>query len=177
MTERATSARAMSPGELGDSLARFVWESFTDFLERDPAAGDGSPGMGAVSIRDLVAEELLILFLWVHTQVCQQAFGGRADPARVRAVLDEMHRAVFEDLEARGFSRAQLPLFEQLVSARYSEYYAAASGRAETVGEVAARHVSGTKPVPAWLPRALAEATISTAGPLRDYLDEVVIAG
>lgn len=176
MAERTTSVRDMNPRELGDGLARLVWESFTEFLERDPAAGDGSPGAGAVAIRELAAEELLILFLWLHTRVCQQAFGGRADPAGVRAVLDEMHRAVFEDLEARGIPRDQLPLFEQLVSARYAEYYAAAGGHAETVGEVAARHVSGTGSVPAWLPRAIAEAAIGTAGPLRDYLEEVALA-
>lgn len=163
----------MTPVDLGDSLARLVWESFTDFLESAPVATttgpDGEP------TPDLIAEELLILFLWVHTRACQQALAPRTDAGILKDTLDAMHRAVFEDMEAHGAARDALPLFEQRVSARYSEYYAAAGRGDQRIGEVAARRVSGKRTADPAFRAALAEAALVAAGPLRDYLDDVDI--
>ena len=88
-----------------------------------------------------------------------------------------MHRTVFEDLEAHGTPRDELPLIEQRVSARYSEYYSAADGDDETVGEVAARWISGRAAPEPRFSAALAHAAIAAAGPLRDFLEEVEFGG
>jgi hypothetical protein len=93
--------RTMTPEELGDSLARLVWESFSDFVaESEPeltltdllaASGDGVP-------EDHAAEEALVFFLWAHTRGTQLAFIGRASDDLVRRGLDIMHKAVFDDM-------------------------------------------------------------------------------
>ncbi|HEX7048678.1 MAG TPA: hypothetical protein VF188_00580 [Longimicrobiales bacterium] len=164
----------LTPVQLGDGLARLVWESFTDYIESGPTPhGPRTDGDDATA--GLIAEELLILFLWVHTRACQQAFAGRIDADVLKATLDAMHRAVFEDLEAHGTPRGHLPLLEQRVSARYAEYYDAADGDGGTVGELAARRVSGRHDVDPRFGAALAQAAMTAARPLRDYLDEVVI--
>lgn len=161
----------MEPTQLGEQLARLVWESVSDFIDAPMSGG----GAGTATAVPLVHEEVLILFLWVHTRACQQAFAGRADPAAVRAVLDSLHRAVYEDLEAHGIPRETLPLFEQRLSARYSAYYAAASREPTTVGDVAASYVTGAEHVPPALTAALAESSLAVAGPLRDFLEDVVL--
>lgn len=161
--------------ELGDQLAQLAWESFSDLLDGDAAGG--STSATAFFGRTPAAEEVLILVLWLHTRACQQAFARRADAGAVKAVLDALHAGVFEDLEAHGVPRAQLPLFEQRVSARYAEYYAAANRGSATVGETAARHVGGTEEPPPALCAAVAEATTTIAGPLRDFLEDMALEG
>ncbi len=164
----------LTPIRLGDGLARLVWESFTDFIEMAPVTAPTDPDQRPTP--DLVPEELLILFLWVHTRACQQALAGRVEPETVRETLDELHRAIFEDMEAHGVAREALPLFEQRVSARYSEYYTAADGDERFIGEIAARRVSGRHSVDPAFNASLAEAILATAGPLRDFLDEVTVS-
>ncbi|HUG39688.1 MAG TPA: hypothetical protein VMM12_04350 [Longimicrobiales bacterium] len=164
----------MSAAELGDNLAQLVWESFSDFIERRGLGSEegGEDGGTAVLVLPTVEpEEALIFFMWLHTRACQQAC---ADPECVKRVLDAMHRAIYEDLEARTFTRVQLPLFEQRVSVRYTEYYDAASDRSgEKVVEVAARHVLvNGMPRPAVV-LELAEAATVTSGPLRDFLEDI----
>jgi hypothetical protein len=165
----------MSAEELGDSLAQLVWESFSDFLERRglPDNGNGADEDGAVlALPTVEPEEALIFFMWLHTRSCQQACG--ADAARGKRVLDAMHRALYEDLEAHSVPRLQLPLFEQRVSARYSEYYEAAAHQSEEkVVEVAARHVLVNELKRPGIVLDLAEATTVTSGPLRDFLHDV----
>lgn len=167
----------MSAAELGDNLAQLVWESFSDFIERRglPAEKSDDEGGAAVLVLPTVEpEEALIFFMWLHTRACQQALGTDAD--QVKGVLDAMHQALYEDLEARAVSRVQLPLFEQRVSARYSEYYDAASNQTdEKVVEVAARHVlvNGIKRPAITLD--LAESATVTSGPLRDFLRDITV--
>jgi hypothetical protein len=169
--------RAATPSELGDSLARLVWESFSDFLV-EPATrtllGDlGIPPVEGVP-DERTTEEFLILHLWVHTRAVQLSFFRRAPDAHVRQALDSLHEAVFEDMVANGTPRHQLPVFEQRVSARYSEYYEAAEVSDARVGDVALRHVAAD-PNPE-LPggaQALAERAVEIANPLMDYLDAV----
>lgn len=163
----------MSAEELGESLAQLVWESFSDFLERRGLPGEAEKdGGGVLVLPTMEPEEALIFFMWLHTRSCQQAYGP--DAGRGKEVLDAMHRALYEDLEAGSVPRLQLPLFEQRVSARYTEYYEAASeDAAEKVVEVAAKHVLVNE-----LPRPgilldLAEAATVTSGPLRDFLDDI----
>jgi hypothetical protein len=169
----------MTAGELGDNLAQLVWESFTDFLERrtgrspdpDPLSDDY---VAVLPMPTVEPEEALIFFMWLHTRACQQASSGESEG--VRAVLDAMHQALYEDLEARAIPRVQLPLFEQRVSARYREYYeAAANVTEEKVVEVAARNlmIQGSSQPAAML--ELAEAATVTSGPLRDFLKDVEI--
>lgn len=166
-----------TPEQLGDGLARLVWENFGDALSYVRALYDASRGEDGDEAPEMVAEELLILLLWAHTRACQQAFSGRSDPELLKATLDAMHRAVFEDLEAHGTPREQLPLIEQRISARYSEYYQAADGGVGTVGEVAARWVGGTSRANPRLSALLTETAVAAAGPLRDFLDDIVLAG
>lgn len=165
----------LTPEELGDTLARLVWESFSDFM----AKGDTE-----VSIQELgihtddglppghVAEEALIFLLWAHTRGAQLAFLGRVSEDLLRVGLDELHRAVFEDMVGHGTPAAQLPLFEQRISARYAEYNQAAASSDTELSRVALRHLTGgvgsEDKAMAILDRALA-----VANPLKDFLEEV----
>jgi hypothetical protein len=166
--------RSMTPLELGDSVARLVWENFSDFIaeggaeailrDLDRPVSDGMPDANA-------AEEILIFFMWAHTRGVQLAFVGRAPEDRLRATLDALHRAIFEDMAAHGTPGSQLPIFEQRVGARYAEYYAAAAVSDARVGEVALQHIAGSSnPELGW---SLTERAIVAASPLKDYLDDV----
>ncbi len=171
--------RTMTPDELGDSLARLVWESFSDFVtdgdadialrELGVTLEDGVPEPHAV-------EEALIFLMWAHTRGVQLAFVGRAPDERVRRGLDALHRAVFEDMAQHGTPEAQLPLFEQRVGARYAEYHAAAETSDERLGEAVVTHLTdraaGADRHPV-LARAVADRAIAVTGPLRDFLEEV----
>lgn len=163
----------MTADELGDNLAQLVWESFSDFLERRGIPEQSrESGDEVLTLPTVEPEEALIFFMWLHTRSCQQACGD--DAGRGADVLDAMHRAIYEDLEAHSIPRPQLPLFEQRVSARYAEYYGAASGTSETkVVEVAARHVLVDQLDRPGIVLDLAEAATVTSGPLRDFLQEV----
>ncbi len=167
----------MSAPELGDNLAQLVWESFSDFIERRgiPAQDDDHGDAAVLVLPTIEPEEALIFFMWLHTRACQQAFG--AYPDEVREVLDAMHGAVYEDMAAGSFSRVQLPLFEQRVSARYTEYYDAASNQTDKkVVEVAAHHVLVNGMHRPGITLDLAEAATVTAGPLRDFLEDIDLA-
>lgn len=169
--------RSMTPQDLGDSVARLVWESFSDFVAEGGARTllgepgqepeDGMPDANA-------AEEILIFFMWAHTRGIQQSFVGRAPEDRLRATLDAMHRAIFEDMAAHGTPGSQLPIFEQRVGARYAEYYAASAVSDERVGEAALQHIAGSSdPGLGW---NLTEQAIVAARPLKDFLDDVELA-
>ncbi len=167
----------MTAAELGDSLAQLVWESFTDFIERrglPPEGDEEAGGTTVIALPTVEPEEALIFFMWLHTLALQQA---SADvPERVKSVLDAMHQAIYEDLEGKAIPRVQLPLFEQRVTVRYTEYYEAATDQTdEKVVEVAARHVliNGMKRPAITLD--LAEAATVTSGPLQDFLREIEI--
>lgn len=167
----------VSAAELGENLAQLVWESFTDFIERRalPAdEGDPDSGTAVLALPAVEPEEALIFFMWLHTRACQQACGQ--NPERARAILDTLHEAIYEDLEARVIPRVQLPLFEQRVSVRYTEYYEAAAGVTDQkVVEVAAQRVLVNAPARPAIALDLAEAAAVTSGPLRDYLQEVEV--
>ena len=167
----------MSAAELGGNLAQLVWESFSDFMDRRgllPADQQEGGGTGVLAAPTVEPEEALIFFMWLHTRACQQACGHR--PELVRGVLDQMHRALYEDLEAHAIPRVQLPLFEQRVSARYTEYYEAASLETdERVVEVAGRNMLGDGIDRPAVVLELAEAATVTGGPLRDFLRDVSI--
>lgn len=166
----------MTPAELGESLAQLVWESFTDFIAAHEMPDEDVGDTAVLTAPEVVPEEVLILFMWVHTRACQQAFNGRAAAEDLKAVLDQFHAAVFQDLQDEILPRAQLPIFEQRVSARYTEYYEAASQDAdERVVEVAARRVTPDRRALSAISLELAEATAAAAGPLRDFLEDVEI--
>lgn len=175
-TEGFSPPQSLTPEELGDTLARLVWESFSDFLTEGESGGllgelgialqDGFPVGGK-------AEEILIFFMWAHTRALQLAFLGRAEGELVRKGLDAFHTAIFEDMVANGTPRSQLPLFEQHVSARYAEYHAAAALSDAHLGRAVARRLAkGRKPSEALGP-ALTERALEVAKPLRDFLEEV----
>lgn len=167
----------MSTGELADRLSQFVWEHVTDFMENGSVTPESAPGRSVIEGYPVDVDEILTFFLWLHTRVVQQAFGGRYDPLVVKTVLDAMHRRVFTDLEEHGIAASKLPLFEQIMSARYTEYYAAAKGEDEAVGRVAARYVGRGQEVSPRLREALAGALAQSAvdigGPLGDFLSDV----
>lgn len=167
--------RTMTPDELGDNLARLVWEHFSDFVSEGDteipisdlgvSTEEGLPGQHA-------AEEALIFLMWAHTRGAQLAFHGRAPDELLREGLDRMHAAIFEDMEAHGTPESQLPIFEQRVSARYAEYYAAAEESDAAVGRAVMRHLVG-EPGSTRSARALTDRAIAVANPLRDFLEEV----
>jgi hypothetical protein len=167
----------MTPEELGDTLARLVWESFSDFV----ADGDTEASLGALGVPthegvpdQYPAEEALIFLIWAHTRGMQLAFVGRAPNALVRRGLDALHRAVFEDMAENGTPRLQLPIFEQRVSARYTEYHQAAARSDARLGEAVVRHLTSRDIAEGEaLARAVSERAIAVANPLRDFLEEV----
>lgn len=169
--------RTMTPEELGDTLARLVWESFSDFV----ADGDTEISLGDLGVPtqdgvpdELHAEEALIFLMWAHTRGVQQAFVGRAPDPLLKRGLDALHRAVFEDMAENGTPRSQLPIFEQRVSARYAEYHQAAARSDARLGEAVVRHLANPENGRAdTLARAVSERAIAVANPLRDFLEEV----
>lgn len=169
----------MTPEELGDSLARLVWESFSDFMAREdvetpipelhPVDHEGDEE----EVDAQSAEEALIFFMWAHTRGAQQAFLGRAPDRRIRQGLDALHRAVFEDMAEHGTPEAQLPIFEQRVSARYAEYHQAASESDAQLGQAVCHHLAGQPDQCAEIARAITERARAVASPLRDFLEDV----
>ncbi|MEM7414022.1 MAG: hypothetical protein AAF389_00915 [Gemmatimonadota bacterium] len=167
--------QTMTPGELGDSLARLVWESFSDFLSKEDVE---TPLEGIDTLYDddapspRTAEEALIFFMWAHTRGAQLAFLGRAPDERIRQGLDALHSAVFEDMVDNGTPQSQLPLFEQRVSARYAEYHQASAESDAKLGQAASRHLLKGE-TPDSIMAALSERAVAVANPLRDFLEEV----
>lgn len=171
----------MTPTQLGEHLARLVWESFSDILTDDrnlivlerlgALEADGTPTARA-------SEELLIFMLWAHTRGIQQAYAGRASRLAL-AALDELHRAVFEDMAAEGSTKEELPIFQQRISARYAEYRRAAQSCDREVGFVALRSIGGRtntgaeRPVRGEDAEALASRAVSVAAPVGDFYAEV----
>ena len=162
--------------ELADRLSQLVWEHVTDFLEGGAPGSD--LGTGVLEDHPVDLDELLIFFLWIHSHVVQQAYAGRYDADVVKGLLDAIHRRVFADLEEHGIPSSRLPLFEQVISSRYAEYYAAAKSEKQRIGELAAQLVDERtdESEREALAGALAQASMEVAGPLRDFLLEVHIA-
>lgn len=168
--------RSMTTEELGDNLARLVWETFSDFMAEEDVETPlpESPLQQEDGALDRhAAEEALIFFMWAHTRGTQLAFLGRAPDPVIRRGLDALHRAVFEDMVSHGTPRAQLPIFEQRVSARYAEYHHAASSSDGRLGEAVCRHLGGGPGECDQMALALTERAIAVANPLRDFLEEV----
>ena len=165
----------MTPHELGDSLARLVWESFSDFLAKEDVETP-LPDVDTLEDDDgtahRTAEEALIFFMWAHTRGAQLAFVGRAPDERIREGLDALHNAVFEDMVLNGTPESQLPLFEQRVSARYAEYHQAAAESDGKLGDAVSRHLLGNL-ARAATSEAIRERAIAVANPLRDFLEDV----
>ncbi len=167
--------QTMTPHELGDSLARLVWESFSDFLSREDVETP-LPDVDTLYDDDgtahRTAEEALIFFMWAHTRGTQLAFLGRAPDDRIKQGLDALHTAVFEDMVDNGTPSSQLPLFEQRVGARYAEYHQAAASSDTKLGEAVSRHMLGgvTRDSTS---AAISERAVAVANPLRDFLEEV----
>jgi hypothetical protein len=168
----------MSPSQLGDTLAQLVWESFSDFV----ADAEYRPLLLRLGIPledglppERIAEELLILHLWAHSRAVQLSLFRRVPEADARSTLDHLHGAVFEDMVKNGTPEAQLPVFEQRVSARYTEYYAAAEQSDQRVGEVALEHLveAGAAEPGQGAARLLTERAIEIANPLRDFVSGV----
>lgn len=176
MSDFSAQQQSMTPSDLGDTLARLVWESFSDFItEVDASRALTGRGLAGVQENPRLVEEVLIFFMWAHTRATQLAFVGRADDDTVRAGLDSMHRSVFEDMAHHGTPRAHLPLFEQRVGARYREYSAAADRSDSAVGETASRHLLGDEGNLEGLAPVLTERVLEVTGPLRDFLEDVVL--
>ena len=163
----------MTPGELGDSLARLVWESFSDFLSQEdvetPMPEDTLDDDDGTAHR--TAEEALIFFMWAHTRGAQLAFLGRTPDERIKQGLDALHSAVFEDMVENGTPQSQLPMFEQRVSSRYAEYHQAAAESDEKLGEVVSRRMLGF--VRESTAAAIRERAVAVANPLKDFLEDV----
>jgi hypothetical protein len=167
--------QTMTPAELADSLARLVWESFSDFLSKEDVETP-LPDVDTLYDDDAAsnrtAEEALIFFMWAHTRGAQLAFMGRVPNELIRQGLNAMHQAVFEDMVQNGTPSEQLPKFEQRVSMRYAEYHQAASESDERLGRAVVRHLVGDSKRPA-LVDAIRERAIAVANPLRDFLEDV----
>jgi hypothetical protein len=168
--------QTMTPGELGDSLARLVWESFSDFLSREDVETplpDVDTLSDDVDVTEHTAEEALIFFMWAHTRGAQLAFLGRAPDQRIREGLDALHKAVFEDMVEHGTPEVQLPIFEQRVSARYAEYHQAAAESDGRLGDAVSRHLQAEEVVLDQMSEAIRERAIAVANPLKDFLEDV----
>ena len=167
----------MSASQLGDILARLVWESFSDYLV-DPRNRSFLERLGITLNEgvpeDGVAEEILIFHMWAHSRAVQLAYFNTVPEEGIREILDHLHMAVFEDMVAHGTPEAQLPVFEQRVAGRYAEYNQAAAASDEHVGSAILRHLAR---MPGERRRAAVQAltrqAVELASPLRDYLEGV----
>lgn len=174
-TREFRAPQTMTPGELGDSLARLVWESFSDFLSKEDVE---TPLTDVDTLYDddgsahRTAEEALIFFMWAHTRGAQLAFLGRAPDERIKEGLDALHAAVFEDMVLNGTPQSQLPIFEQRVSARYAEYHQASAESDGKLGQAVSRHLLGDLARESTF-EAIRERAVAVANPLRDFLEEV----
>ena len=166
----------MTPGELGDSLARLVWESFSDFLSEEDSEIPLSDMYNLSDAEDVslrTAEEALIFFMWAHTRGAQMAFLGRAPDQRIKEGLDALHRAVFDDMIEHGTPEAQLPNFEMRVTARYAEYHQAAGDSPDRLGDAMSKHILGAPEDASEVGEALKARAFAVASPLKDFLDEI----
>lgn len=174
-TREFRAPQTMTPDELGDNLARLVWESFSDFLSKEDVETP-LPDIDALyddeATSSRTAEEALIFFMWAHTRGAQLAFVGRAPDELIRQGLNALHQAVFEDMVQNGTPSEQLPKFEQRVSMRYAEYHQAASQSDKHLGQAVARHLAGNGQRPA-LVEAIRERAVAVANPLKDFLEDV----
>ena len=174
-TREFRAPHTMTTGELGDNLARLVWESFSDFLSQEDVETP-LPDVDTLYDDDgsahRTAEEALIFFMWAHTRGTQLAFMGRAPDQRIREGLDALHTALFEDMVQNGTPESQLPLFEQRVSARYAEYHQASAESDGKLGRAVSRHLIGDA-AKASTSEAIRERAIAVAHPLRDFLEDV----
>jgi len=167
--------QTMTPDELGDSLARLVWESFSDFLAKEDVETP-LPDVDTLDDDDgtarRTAEEALIFFMWAHTRGAQLAFLGRAPDERIKQGLDALHSAVIEDMVQNGTPESQVPFFEQRVTARYAEYNQASAESDGKLGDAVSRHLLGERARES-TSEAIRERAIAVANPLRDFLEEV----
>jgi len=167
----------MTARELGDNLARLVWESFSDFVAKEDVETPLPESFPTTESEEgptrHTVEEALIFFMWAHTRGAQLAFRGRTPEPLLRHGLDALHSAVFEDMVEHGTPSAQLPLFEQRVSARYSEYHQAAAESDGMLGAAVCRHLAGEPEDCMTLATAMAERAVAVANPLKDFLEEV----
>lgn len=168
--------QTLTPEELGDTLARLVWESFSDFMANGDA--EASPEQLGIQIEDglppgHLAEEALIFFMWAHTRGAQLAFVGRAEEPLIKGGLDSLHEAIFDDMAKQGTPLAQLPLFEARVGARYAEYNQAAAASDSDLSRSALRHLTGGEDETPERATAMLERALAVASPLKDFLEEV----
>ena len=174
-TREFRAPQTMTPDELGDSLARLVWESFSDFLSQEDVETP-LPDVDTLYDDDgsahRTAEEALIFFMWAHTRGAQLAFLGRAPDERIREGLDALHSAVFEDMLENGTPESQIPMFEQRLSSRYAEYHQASAESDVKLGEAVSRHLVG-EAARASTTEAIRERAVAVANPLRDFLEDV----
>ena len=158
--------QTITPEGLADDLTVLVWESSSTFADGGLVDEEGQPDQRAV-------EEALIFLIWAHTRGTQQAFVGRAPADLVKQTLDGLHDAVLEDMVDNGTPREQLPHFEKRVSARYTEYHAAAAVSDVALGEAVVHHLTGSANPPEPFTQAVTERAVEVTGPLRDYLEDV----
>ena len=111
-TREFHAPQTITPENLGDDLARLVWESFTDFVSE----GESESALSGLGLVDLegepdqrAVEEALIFVMWAHTRGAQQAFVGRAPADLLKGTLDALHSAVFEDMVETGPQRPNSP--------------------------------------------------------------------
>ena len=166
----------MTPGELGDHLARLVWESFSDFMT-EPSKANLLDRLGLLDESGVPVEraddEALIFLLWAHTRGIQQAYRARGRSDLARAALDTLHSAVFEDLVANGMNESEMPLFEQRVSARYATYGQAAEVSDQAVGASVVASLTGDVKAGSEGAEELAAWAIAVTRPLSDFYTEV----
>lgn len=168
--------QTLTPDELGDTLARLVWESFSDFMANGDA--EASPEQLGIETEDglppgHLAEEALIFFMWAHTRGAQLAFVGRAEDPLIKGGLDSLHEAIFHDMAEQGTPVSQLPLFEARVGARYAEYNQAAAESDVELSRSAFRHLTGGGDETPERATAVLERALAVASPLKDFLEEV----
>ncbi len=181
---RATRLGDPGPGapmtreELGAHVAHMVWESLSDLLlsnESSQLFSDLGVSTEEGVPSDSATEELLIYLMWAHVRSVRQVFHPRTNGDPVKCVLGALHRAIYEDLEKRGITSAELPIFEQRAAARYFDYHHALEESPEVLGMAAARHLGRSDEPSCKAARILASWAQEIFQPLQDFLEEIEI--
>ncbi len=177
-THEFRAPQSMTPDELGDSLARLVWESFSDFLAHEdvetPLPESPPFRTRTATPTGQAAEEALIFFMWAHTRGAQLAFLG-ADP---RPAASAGAWTPCTGPSSRTWSSTARPgPAPDLRAAGQRALRRVPSGgrrvrRAPGRGGVPP---PGRRPPPtgARWPSAITERAIAVANPLKDFLEEV----
>ena len=175
MTDETAGFRVpqnMTPQDLGDTLARLVWESFSDFIadgDAEVLLGDLGPhARGRHPRRGSSRGDSDLPHVGPHSGTpAWPSSAGRTESWSGKG-LDAFHSAIFQDMVDNGTPQAQVPSFRADGSVPGTPSTIPLPERSDVeLGKAVARHLAGSRQSPDSLATALTEKAIAVANPSR----------